>query len=61
MCNEIDFNVIFIVVSLQWNIVNTNEIFIVVIILLCYWTKTVLLYCDFIVFVGLIDRENKNT
>jgi len=59
MCNEIDFNIIFLFVLFQWTIVNTNEIFIVVILLL--WTKMVLLCYDFIVFAGWIDRKYKNT
>ena len=25
MCNEIDFNIIFLFIHLQWTIVNTNE------------------------------------
>jgi hypothetical protein len=36
ICNEIDFNVIFLVVPLQWTIVNIDGMFIVVTLLLCY-------------------------
>ena len=36
ICNVIDFNVIFLVVPLQWTIVNIDGMFIVVTLLLCY-------------------------
>jgi hypothetical protein len=52
MCNEIDFNVIFMVVPLKWIVVNIDGIFIVMILLLCYWIEIVLLYCDYIVFTS---------
>jgi hypothetical protein len=59
MCNEIDFNVIFLVIHLQWTVVNTDGAFIVMILLL--WIKMVLLCCDLIVFADWIDREYTNT
>jgi hypothetical protein len=40
----------FVIVSLQWTVVNPDEIFIIVILLL--WTLIMLQCCDFIVFVG---------
>ena len=56
MCKEIDFKVIFqYIVALQWTMFNTIEMFIVVIWLLYYWTKLVLLYCDFALFTSCID------
>jgi len=55
MCNEIDFNVIFLVIHLQWTIINTDRIFIVMILLL--WIKMVLLCCDLIIFVDWIEKK----
>jgi hypothetical protein len=56
MCNEIDFKVIFqYIVALQWTMFNTIEMFIVVIWLLYYWTKLMLLCCDFALFISCID------
>jgi hypothetical protein len=50
MCNEIKFNVIFLVDHLQWTVVNPGGTFIIVILLL--WTEMILLCCDFTVFVS---------
>jgi len=41
MCNEIEFNVIFLFISLQWTVVNTDGTIIVVILLL--WLDMTLL------------------
>ena len=51
MCNEIEFNVIFLVISLQWAVVNTDGTIIVVILLL---------WLDMVLFIVWIDRENNN-
>jgi hypothetical protein len=45
MCNEIEFNIIFLVVPLQWTVVNIVGIY----------------YCDYTIFTSWIDRENKKT
>jgi len=60
MCIKIDLNVIFpYVIALQWTIVNTIGIFIVVILLLYYWIEMVLLCCDFNIFTGCINMKYK--
>jgi len=58
MCNEIDFNVIFMVVPLKWIVVNIDGIFIVMILLL--WTEMVLLCCDFTIFASWRDKKYQN-
>lgn len=59
MCYEFYFNVIFLVVHLQWIVVNTDEKFIIVNLLLL--NEMVLLCCDFTVHASRIDKEYKNT
>jgi hypothetical protein len=58
MCYEFYFNVIFLAVHLQWIVVNTDEKFIVLILLLL--NEMVLLWCDFTVHASWIDKEYKN-
>jgi hypothetical protein len=59
MCYEFYFNVIFLVVYLQWIVVNIDEKFIVVNLLSL--NEMVLLCCYFTVHASWIDKEYKNT